>query len=145
MFAGFMSKCTMSRVRAAAGYRAITGARSRCIVSSHGPEVSVAGGGQLRADGDVDERAETYLRLLAESEFRHALGSPPIRRPGVGNASLPLRAAYQLIPPAAALTARAVRPLDPLVRRVLATRERVQGRALPAAGRGNSDRASTSR
>jgi hypothetical protein len=96
--------------------------------------VSVAEGGQLRADGDVRERAETYLRLLAESELRHAVGSPPIRRPGVGNASLPLRAAYQLLPPAAALTARAVRPLDPLVRHVLATRERVQGRALPAAG-----------
>ena len=94
----------------------------------------MAGGGQLRADGDVRERAETYLRLLAESELRHAAGSPPIRRPGVGNASLPLRAAYQLLPPAAALTARAVRPLDPLVRRVLATRERAQGRALPAAG-----------
>lgn len=94
----------------------------------------MAGGGQLRADGDVRERAETYLRLLAESELRHAVGSPPIRRPGVGNTSLPLRAASQLLPPAAALTGRAVRPLDPLVRRVLGTRERVQGRALPAAG-----------
>lgn len=94
----------------------------------------MAGGGQLRADGDVRERAETYLRLLAESELRRAVGWPPIRRPGVGNASMPLRAAYQLLPPAAALAARGVRPMDPLVRRVLATRERVQGRALPAAG-----------
>jgi hypothetical protein len=98
------------------------------------PEVSVAGGGQRRADGGVRERAETYLRLLAESELRRALGSPPVRRPGLGTASLPLRAAYWVLPPAAALAARAVRPLDPLVRRVLATRERVQGRAVPAAG-----------
>jgi hypothetical protein len=96
-------------------------------------EVSVAGGGQPRAEGGVRERAETYLRLLAEGELRRALGSPPIRRPGLGTASLPLRAAYRVLPPAAALAARAVRPLDPLVRRVLATRERVQGRALPAA------------
>jgi len=93
----------------------------------------VAGGGQPRAGGGVRERAETYLRLLAESELRRALGSRPIRRPGLGNASLPLRAAYRVLPPAAALAARAVRPLDPLVQRVLATRERVQGRALPAA------------
>jgi hypothetical protein len=98
------------------------------------PEVSVAGGGQPRVDGGVRERAETYLRLLAESELRRALGSPPVRRPGLGTASLPLRAAYWVLPPAAALAARAVRPLDPLVRRVLATRERVQGRAVPAAG-----------
>jgi hypothetical protein len=95
--------------------------------------VGVAGAGQPRADGGVCERAETYLRLLAESELRSALGSPPIRRPGLGNASLPLRAAYRVLPPAAALAARAGRPLDPLVQRVLATRERVQGRALPAA------------
>jgi hypothetical protein len=102
-------------------------------VSSRGLEVSVAGGGQPQADGDVRERAETYLRLLAETELRRALGSPAIRRPDLGTASLPLRAAYQVLPPAAALAARAVRPLDPLVCRVLATRERVQGRALPAA------------
>jgi len=94
----------------------------------------VAGGGQPQADGDVRERAETYLRLLAEAELRRALGSPVIGRPGLGTASLPLRAAYHVLPPAAALAARAVRPLDPLVRRVLATRERVQGRALPPAG-----------
>ena len=93
----------------------------------------MAGGGQPRAEGGVRERAETYLRLLAEGELRRALGSPPIRRPGLGTASLPLRAAYRVLPPAAALAARAVRPLDPLVRRVLATRERVQGRAVPAA------------
>jgi hypothetical protein len=93
----------------------------------------VAGGGQPRAGRVVRERAETYLRLLAESELRRALGSPPIRRPGLGTAALPLRAAYRVLPPAAALAARAIRPLDPLVRRVLATRERVQGRALPAA------------
>jgi hypothetical protein len=96
-------------------------------------EVSVAGGGQPRADDGTRERAETYLRLLAESELLRALGSPPFRRPGLGAASMPLRAAYRVLPPAAALAARAVRPLDPLVRRVLATRERVQGRALPAA------------
>jgi hypothetical protein len=96
-------------------------------------EVNVAGAGGPRADGGVRERAETYLRVVAESELRRALGSPAIRRPGLGNASLPLRAAYRVLPPAAALAARAVRPLDPLVRRVLATRERVQGRALPAA------------
>ena len=107
--------------------------RSRCIVCSRVAEVSVAGSGQPQADGDVRERAETYLRLLAETELRRALGSPAIRRPGLGTASLPLRAAYQVLRPAAALAARAVRPLDPLVRRVLATRERVQGRALPAA------------
>jgi hypothetical protein len=95
-------------------------------------EVSVTGDGQPRAGGGVRERAETYLRLLAEGELRRALGSPPIRRPGLGTASLPLRAAYRVLPPAAALAARAVRPLDPLVRRVLATRERVQGRAVPA-------------
>jgi len=93
----------------------------------------VAGGGQPQADGDVRERAETYLRLLAETELRRALGSRAISRPALGTASLPLRAAYQVLPPAAALAGRAVRPLDPLVRRVLATRERVQGRALPAA------------
>ena len=93
----------------------------------------MAGGGQPQADGDVRERAETYLRLLAETELRRALGSPAISRPDLGTASLPLRAAYQVLPPAAALAARAARPLDPLVRRVLATRERVQGRALPAA------------
>jgi len=94
----------------------------------------VDGGGQPQANGDVRERAETSLRLLAESELRRALALSPIRRPGLGNASLPLRAAYQVLPPVAALAARAVRPLDPLVRRVLATRERVQGRALPLAG-----------
>ena len=94
----------------------------------------MAGGGQPQADGGVRERAETYLRLRAESELRRALDSPPIRRPGPGTASVPLRVAYQVLPPAAALAARAVRPLDPLVRRVLATRERVQGRALPSAG-----------
>jgi hypothetical protein len=97
------------------------------------PEVSVAGDGRPQADGDVRERAETYLRLLAESELRRALGSAAIRRSGLGNASLPLRAAYRVLPPVAALAARAVRPLDPLIGRVLATRERVQGRALPAA------------
>jgi hypothetical protein len=102
-------------------------------VSSRGLEVSVAGGGQPQADGDVRERAETYLRLLAETELRRALGSPANSRPDLGTASLPLRAAYQVLPPAAALAARAARPLDRLVRRVLATRERVQGRALPAA------------
>ena len=99
----------------------------------HLAEVSVAGAGGPRADDGVRERAETYLRLLAEGELRRALSSPPIRRPGLGSASLPLRAAYRVLPPAAALTARAARPLDPLVRRVLAMRERVQGRALPAA------------
>lgn len=99
------------------------------------PEVSVAGGGLSQADGDVGARAETYLRLLAESELRRALGFPAMRRLGPGDASLPLRAAHQVLPPAAALAARAVRPLDPLVRGVLATRERVQGRDLSAAGR----------
>ena len=97
----------------------------------------MAGGGQPQANGDVRERAETYLRLLAETELRRALALPAIRRPDLGTdlgtASLPLRAAYRVLPPAGALAARAVRPLDPLVRRVLATRERVQGRALPAA------------
>jgi hypothetical protein len=102
-------------------------------VSSRGLEVSVAGGGQPQADGDVRERAETYLRLLAETELRRALGSPAISRPNVGTASPPLRAAYQVLLPTAALAARAARPLYPLVRRVLATRERVQGRAAPAA------------
>lgn len=93
----------------------------------------MAGGGQPQSGGDVYERAETYLRLLAESELRRALGLPAPRRAGFGNASLPLRVAYQVLPPAAGLAARALRPLDPIVRRVLATRERVQGRALPAA------------
>jgi hypothetical protein len=95
--------------------------------------VSVGEGGRPQAGGEVRERAETYLRVLAESELRRALASPPIRRPGLGNASLPLRVAYQVLPPAAALAARAVGPLDPFVRRVLATRERVQARALPLA------------
>jgi hypothetical protein len=99
-----------------------------------GLEVSVAGGGQPQDDGDVRERAETYLCLRSEAELRRALGSPAIRRPDVGTASLPLRAAHRVLPPAAALAGRAARPLDPLVRRVLATRERAQGRALPAAG-----------
>ena len=53
----------------------------------------MAGGGQPQAEGDVRERAETYLRLLAEAELRRALGSPAIRRPDLGTASLPLRAA----------------------------------------------------
>ncbi|MGH3300545.1 MAG: hypothetical protein ACRDOK_02485 [Streptosporangiaceae bacterium] len=93
----------------------------------------MAGGRQPQAGGDVRERAETYLRLLAESTLRRALTSPPIPRPGHGNASLPLRVASRVLPPAAGLAGRAVRPLDPVVRRVLATREHVQGRALPAA------------
>ena len=48
-------------------------------MSSRGLEVSVAGGGQPQAGGGVRERAETYLRLLAETELRRALGSPVIR------------------------------------------------------------------
>ncbi len=92
----------------------------------------MAGGGPPQADGDVRERAETYLRLLAETELRRALRPAAIRLPGPGAASLALRAACRVLPPAAGLAGRAARPLDPLVRRVLATRERVQGRALPA-------------
>jgi hypothetical protein len=99
-----------------------------------GPEVSVTGGTRPGAGGDVRERAETYLRLLAEAELRRAAGSPPIRRHDPRNASLPLRAAHLVLPPAAAVAGRAMRPLYPVARRVLATRERVQGRALPAAG-----------
>ncbi len=94
----------------------------------------MAGGGQPHADGDLRERAETYLRLLAESELRRALGLPQIRQPGLESASFPLRAAYLVLPPAAAIAGRAMRPMTPVARRVLAMRERVQGRAQPPAG-----------
>jgi len=58
-----------------------------------------------------------------------------MRRPGPENASPVLRAAHHVLPPAAGLAARAVRPLHPLIRGVLATRERVEGRDRPAASR----------
>ena len=92
----------------------------------------MAGGGQPRAAAASASapRPGCACWQKASSDARWA-------RPGSAgqprDRPLPLRAAYRVFPPAAAFAARAVRPLDPLVRRVLATRERVQGRALPAA------------
>lgn len=82
-------------------------------------------------DPDLAERAETYLRLRAEKELRRALASPPLPRVHQTAPPRPLRVATATLVTAAGLAALAARPLAPLARRVMQTRERVQGRALP--------------
>ena len=65
-------------------------------------------------------QAETYLRLRAEAELRHAMKLPRYYSPDEHRMPGPLRTAVRLARPGASLIASAAAPVLPLARRAVA-------------------------